>query len=215
MIIHHCTGRQRECHLENVTLCFCNNFYIIQCHCTCKMCSNYPGIKLESALLKNTRRQNWTFLYTGKRKCLFSKRHSFPKGSVDVGAPKWPPEHHAKSKDTNVKAQNLDNWTQAILFLTLKVSEMLKNWGFHTWTKIITEICIKQSCQGSQIQWLSMIYKQENTLFSHLNFLFLLLNPCVPSESQSRISDAWGFCSQTFPTPWLFSLLISVLLVVG
>ena len=37
---------------ENVTLRFCNNFTIIQSLYTCKMCSNYPGIKLEPALLR-------------------------------------------------------------------------------------------------------------------------------------------------------------------
>ena len=38
---------------ENVTLRFCNNFAIIQSLYTCKMCSNYPGIKLEPALLSH------------------------------------------------------------------------------------------------------------------------------------------------------------------
>ena len=31
---------------ENVTSHFCNHFLIIQSHYACKMCSNYPGIKL-------------------------------------------------------------------------------------------------------------------------------------------------------------------------
>ena len=35
---------------ENVTSRFCYNFSIIQSHYACKMCSNYPGIKLEPAL---------------------------------------------------------------------------------------------------------------------------------------------------------------------
>ena len=35
---------------ENVTWRFCNHFSIIQSHHACKMCSNYPGIKLEPAL---------------------------------------------------------------------------------------------------------------------------------------------------------------------
>ena len=35
---------------ENVTSRFCNHFFIIQSHYACKMCSNYPGIKLELAL---------------------------------------------------------------------------------------------------------------------------------------------------------------------
>ena len=34
----------------NVTLRFCNHFSIIQTHYAWKMCSNYPGIKLEPAL---------------------------------------------------------------------------------------------------------------------------------------------------------------------
>ena len=34
---------------ENVTLCFCNYLSIIQSHYACKMCSNYPRIKLEPA----------------------------------------------------------------------------------------------------------------------------------------------------------------------
>jgi len=39
---------------ENVTLHFCNHFtiIIIQSHYTCKMCSNHPWIKLETALLR-------------------------------------------------------------------------------------------------------------------------------------------------------------------
>ena len=37
---------------ENVTSSFCNNFVVIQSHYVCKMCSNYPGIKLEPALLR-------------------------------------------------------------------------------------------------------------------------------------------------------------------
>ena len=35
---------------ENVTSRFCNHFSIIQGHHGCKMCSNFPGIKLEPAL---------------------------------------------------------------------------------------------------------------------------------------------------------------------
>ena len=35
---------------DNVTSCFCNNFSVIQTHYAWKMCSNYPGIKLEPAL---------------------------------------------------------------------------------------------------------------------------------------------------------------------
>ena len=35
---------------ENVTSRFCNHFSIIQTHYAWKMCSNYPGIKLEPAL---------------------------------------------------------------------------------------------------------------------------------------------------------------------
>jgi len=35
---------------ENVTSRFCNHFPIIQTHYAWKMCSNYPGIKLEPAL---------------------------------------------------------------------------------------------------------------------------------------------------------------------
>ena len=35
---------------ENVTSRFCNHFSIIQSHYAWKMCSNYPGIKLEPAL---------------------------------------------------------------------------------------------------------------------------------------------------------------------
>ena len=35
---------------ENVTWRFCNHFLIIQSHYACKMCSKYPGIKLEPAL---------------------------------------------------------------------------------------------------------------------------------------------------------------------
>ena len=32
---------------ENVTSPFCNHFLIFQSHYICKMCSNYPGIKLD------------------------------------------------------------------------------------------------------------------------------------------------------------------------
>ena len=35
---------------ENVTSRFCNHFSIIHSRCAWKMCSNYPGIKLEPAL---------------------------------------------------------------------------------------------------------------------------------------------------------------------
>ena len=35
---------------ENVTSRVCNHFLIFQSHYTCKMCSNYSGIKLEPAL---------------------------------------------------------------------------------------------------------------------------------------------------------------------
>ena len=35
---------------ENVTSRFCNHFSIIQGHHGCKMCSNFPGIKLDPAL---------------------------------------------------------------------------------------------------------------------------------------------------------------------
>ena len=35
---------------ENVTSRFCNHFSIIQTHYAWKMCSNYPGIKLEPVL---------------------------------------------------------------------------------------------------------------------------------------------------------------------
>ena len=35
---------------ENVTSRFCNHFSVTQRHYACKMCSNYPGIKLELAL---------------------------------------------------------------------------------------------------------------------------------------------------------------------
>ena len=35
---------------ENVTSRFCNHFSIIQSHYACKMCFNYPGIRLEPAL---------------------------------------------------------------------------------------------------------------------------------------------------------------------
>ena len=37
---------------ENVTSSFCNNFAVIQSHYARKMCSNYPGFKLEPALLR-------------------------------------------------------------------------------------------------------------------------------------------------------------------
>ena len=61
---------------ENVTSRFCNHFSIIQSHHACKMCPNYPGIKLESALgtledkieplssymlTSSTQLQNWSF----------------------------------------------------------------------------------------------------------------------------------------------------------
>ena len=35
---------------ENVTSRLCSHLLIIQSHYACKMCSNYPGIKLEPAL---------------------------------------------------------------------------------------------------------------------------------------------------------------------
>ena len=35
---------------ENVTTRFCNHLSIIQSHYACKMCSNYPRIKLQPAL---------------------------------------------------------------------------------------------------------------------------------------------------------------------
>ena len=38
---------------ENVASRFCNHFSIIQGHHGCKMCSNFPGIKLEPALLRD------------------------------------------------------------------------------------------------------------------------------------------------------------------
>ena len=44
------TRRRRQ--RENVTSRFCNHFLIIQSHYACKMCSYYPGIKLEPALLR-------------------------------------------------------------------------------------------------------------------------------------------------------------------
>ena len=37
---------------ENITSRFFNNFAVIQSHYACKMCPNYPGIKLEPALLR-------------------------------------------------------------------------------------------------------------------------------------------------------------------
>ena len=37
---------------EYVTSRFCNHFSIIQSHNACKMCSDYPGIALEPALLR-------------------------------------------------------------------------------------------------------------------------------------------------------------------
>ena len=37
---------------ENLTSRFSNNFAIIQSHYARKMCYNYPGIKLEPALLR-------------------------------------------------------------------------------------------------------------------------------------------------------------------
>ena len=46
---------------ENVTSCFCHYFSIIRSHYACKMCSNYPRIKLEPAKLE-IRRPHWTFV---------------------------------------------------------------------------------------------------------------------------------------------------------
>ena len=41
---------------ENASSRFCNHFSIIQSHYACKMCSNYPGIKLEQRFRgKNTK----------------------------------------------------------------------------------------------------------------------------------------------------------------
>ena len=37
---------------ENLTSHFSNNFAIIQSHYACKMSFNYPGMKLETALLR-------------------------------------------------------------------------------------------------------------------------------------------------------------------
>ena len=42
--------RRRRQPSENVTSRFCNHFSITQSHYASKMCSNYPGIKLEPAL---------------------------------------------------------------------------------------------------------------------------------------------------------------------
>ena len=52
---------------ENVTSHFGNHFSIVQSNFARKMCSNYPGIKLEPALQKK-RRQNWTFAIMWSRR---------------------------------------------------------------------------------------------------------------------------------------------------
>ena len=44
---------------ENVTLCSCNHFSIIPSHYSSKLCSKYPGIKLESAATSEIWRWNW------------------------------------------------------------------------------------------------------------------------------------------------------------
>ena len=44
------TAAKTSC--ENVISRFCNHFSIIPSHYACKMCFNYPGIKLEPALQK-------------------------------------------------------------------------------------------------------------------------------------------------------------------
>ena len=44
-------GQQQEHHQKNITLHLCNNFsIIILSHYACKMYSNYPGVKLVSAV---------------------------------------------------------------------------------------------------------------------------------------------------------------------
>ena len=35
---------------ENVSSCFWNDFSILPCHYACKMCANYPGIKIVQAV---------------------------------------------------------------------------------------------------------------------------------------------------------------------
>ena len=62
--------RQRRRHLK-CTAHFCNHFSIIQSHFPCKMCSNYPGIKLEPAL------QNRTFVIIWSRRPYNRENRSF------------------------------------------------------------------------------------------------------------------------------------------
>ena len=44
-----CLSTRERTSSENVTSRFCNNFSIIPSNYACKLCSKYPGIKLESA----------------------------------------------------------------------------------------------------------------------------------------------------------------------
>ena len=44
------TSTEARTSSENLTFRFCNHFSIVQSHFAWKMCSNYPGIKLEPAL---------------------------------------------------------------------------------------------------------------------------------------------------------------------
>ena len=49
-VAHEAQPTETRTSSENVTSRFCNHFSIIQNHHAYKMCSNYPGIKLEPAL---------------------------------------------------------------------------------------------------------------------------------------------------------------------
>ena len=211
MIIHHCTGRQRECRLENVTLCFCNNFYIIQYHCTCKMCSNYPGIS--TSRKHKTTKLNFSLHW--QKKMFVFKKTFFPQGISWCRGTKmatWTSCEKQGYKCQSTEFRQLDSGYTLFDSESLRNVEKLrfphldKNYYWNLHKTVLPGI--------SDSMTLYDIQARKHTLLTS-EFLFLLLNPCVPSESQSRISDAWGFCSQTFPTPWLFSLLISVLLVVG
>jgi len=116
------------------------------------MCSNYPGIKLESALLKNTRRQNSTFVIMSSR-----HPHNCKKGHFTLRKE----QEHLWQK-WNVHMQSAQNYCfsfhfQIRKFVTFRLRSLL-------WLLKLTSICftLLQTKQSPHCFWqtvYSLIFK--------------------------------------------------------
>ena len=91
---------------ENVTSRFCNHFSIIKSHYACKMCSNYPGIKLEPALID--------------KKTKFNIYHDMVTSSTQLQNRSF---HVEEGTRTSAKCQKCKLNVQ-VLFLTIKYANL-------------------------------------------------------------------------------------------